>query len=163
MEKQSSIVFNQHHQVHLVSQVVGAANESRCFSPVPLSVSLCCLQKREKKKEEEQRRKEWVDKEREKTLSRLRSFREVRRSHSFCSAFACSSLRVNKTRGDAASYPLNVIVHLKNKSSVISHSTPRVGGSPDDGALWLWTGLLVMSCLTPELQTVRGRLLFVGF
>lgn len=130
---------------------------------MPLSVSLCCLQKREKKKEEEQRRKEWVDKEREKTLSRLRSFREVRRSHSFCSAFACSSLRVNKTRGDAASYPLNAIVHLKNKSSVISHSTPRVGGSPDDGALWLWTGLLVMSCLTPELQTVRGRLLFVGF
>ncbi|XP_013771363.1 WASP homolog-associated protein with actin, membranes and microtubules [Pundamilia nyererei] len=49
VEKQSSIVFNQHHQVHL---------------------------KREKKKEEEQRRKEWVDKEREKTLSRLRSFRE---------------------------------------------------------------------------------------
>lgn len=49
--KQSSVVFDQHHQVHL---------------------------KREKRKEEEQRRKEWVDKEREKTLSRLRSFREKR-------------------------------------------------------------------------------------
>ncbi|XP_032415735.1 WASP homolog-associated protein with actin, membranes and microtubules [Xiphophorus hellerii] len=49
--KHSSIVFNQHHQVHL---------------------------KREKRKEEEQRRKEWVDQEREKTLSRLRSFREKR-------------------------------------------------------------------------------------
>ncbi|KPP73886.1 WASP-associated protein with actin, membranes and microtubules-like, partial [Scleropages formosus] len=32
--------------------------------------------KRERKREEEQRRKEWVDQEREKTLSRLRSFRE---------------------------------------------------------------------------------------
>lgn len=38
----------------------------------------CRLQKREKRKEEEQRRKQWVDEEREKTLSRLRSFREVR-------------------------------------------------------------------------------------
>ncbi|XP_045888003.1 WASP homolog-associated protein with actin, membranes and microtubules isoform X1 [Micropterus dolomieu] len=49
LAKQSSILLNQHHQVHL---------------------------KREKKKEEEQRRKQWVDEEREKTLSRLRSFRE---------------------------------------------------------------------------------------
>ncbi|KAK2853811.1 hypothetical protein Q5P01_006472 [Channa striata] len=49
--KQSSKLFNQHHQVHL---------------------------KREKKKEEEQQRKQWVDQEREKTLSRLRSFREKR-------------------------------------------------------------------------------------
>ncbi|KAM4593743.1 WASP homolog-associated protein with actin, membranes and microtubules [Odontesthes bonariensis] len=49
--KQSSVLFNQHHQVHL---------------------------KREKRKEEEQRRKQWVDLEREKTLSRLRSFREKR-------------------------------------------------------------------------------------
>uniref|UniRef100_A0A3Q2QCW9 WASP homolog associated with actin, golgi membranes and microtubules n=1 Tax=Fundulus heteroclitus TaxID=8078 RepID=A0A3Q2QCW9_FUNHE len=49
--KQSSSLFNQHHQVHL---------------------------KREKRKEEEQRRKQWVDQEREKTLSRLRSFREKR-------------------------------------------------------------------------------------
>ncbi|XP_057691604.1 WASP homolog-associated protein with actin, membranes and microtubules [Corythoichthys intestinalis] len=47
--EQKSMVFAQHHQVHL---------------------------KREKKKEEEQRRKQWVDQEREKTLSRLRSFRE---------------------------------------------------------------------------------------
>ncbi|XP_034413801.1 WASP homolog-associated protein with actin, membranes and microtubules isoform X2 [Cyclopterus lumpus] len=49
--KQSSILFNQHHQVHM---------------------------KREKRKEEDQRRKQWVDQEREKTLSRLRSFRERR-------------------------------------------------------------------------------------
>ncbi|XP_056134641.1 WASP homolog-associated protein with actin, membranes and microtubules isoform X2 [Lampris incognitus] len=47
--EESSIHFKQHHQVHL---------------------------RREMKKEEEQRRKEWVDQEREKTLSRLRSFRE---------------------------------------------------------------------------------------
>uniref|UniRef100_A0AAY4DBU9 WH2 domain-containing protein n=1 Tax=Denticeps clupeoides TaxID=299321 RepID=A0AAY4DBU9_9TELE len=33
--------------------------------------------KRDRRKEEEQKRKEWVDQEREKTLSRLRSFREV--------------------------------------------------------------------------------------
>lgn len=49
--EQSTKVFNQHHQVHL---------------------------KREKRKEEEQQRKQWVDQEREKTLSRLRSFREKR-------------------------------------------------------------------------------------
>ncbi|CAG5858577.1 unnamed protein product [Menidia menidia] len=49
--KQSSVLFNQHHQVQL---------------------------KREKRKEEEQSRKQWVDQEREKTLSRLRSFREKR-------------------------------------------------------------------------------------
>ncbi|XP_061669807.1 LOW QUALITY PROTEIN: WASP homolog-associated protein with actin, membranes and microtubules [Syngnathoides biaculeatus] len=47
--KHRSVVFAQHHQVHL---------------------------KREKRKEEEQRRKQWVDQEREKTLNRLRSFRE---------------------------------------------------------------------------------------
>lgn len=55
-----------------------------------LAIFLCCLQKREKRKEEEQRRKQWVDQEREKTLSRLRSFREVRVSHCFCSASPCS-------------------------------------------------------------------------
>ncbi|XP_077374761.1 WASP homolog-associated protein with actin, membranes and microtubules [Festucalex cinctus] len=49
--QQRSIVFIQHHQVHL---------------------------KREKRKEEEHRRKQWVDQEREKTLNRLRSFREKR-------------------------------------------------------------------------------------
>ncbi|CAB1442476.1 unnamed protein product, partial [Pleuronectes platessa] len=49
--KQGSEVFNQHHHVRL---------------------------KREKKKEEEDRRKTWVDQEREKTLSRLRSFRQKR-------------------------------------------------------------------------------------
>ncbi|XP_077451130.1 WASP homolog-associated protein with actin, membranes and microtubules isoform X2 [Stigmatopora argus] len=47
--EQKSVVFTQHHQVHL---------------------------KREKRKEEEERRKQWVDQEREKTLSRLRSFKE---------------------------------------------------------------------------------------
>ena len=35
------------------------------------------LQKREQRKEEEEKRKEWVDQERERTLIRLRSFREV--------------------------------------------------------------------------------------
>ncbi|KAG7483018.1 WASP-like-associated protein with actin, membranes and microtubules [Solea senegalensis] len=49
--KQSTDSYTQHHQVHL---------------------------KREKKKEEDQRRKDWVDQEREKTLSRLRSFRQKR-------------------------------------------------------------------------------------
>nr|XP_020461400.1 WASP homolog-associated protein with actin, membranes and microtubules [Monopterus albus] len=49
--KQSLELFSQHHQVHL---------------------------KREMRKEEEQRRKQWLDQEREKTLSRLRSFREKR-------------------------------------------------------------------------------------
>ena len=56
-----------------------------CFFLISLAVSLCCPQKREKRKEEDQMRKEWVDQEREKTLSRLRSFREVRLCHCLCS------------------------------------------------------------------------------
>ncbi|XP_030233679.1 WASP homolog-associated protein with actin, membranes and microtubules isoform X2 [Gadus morhua] len=47
----SSVLFSQHHHIHL---------------------------KREKRREEEQSRKEWVDGERQKTISRLRSFREKR-------------------------------------------------------------------------------------
>ena len=86
--KQSSTVFNQHHQVHLVRhrpteklthwQKATEETVSGLFSPTLLTVSLCCLQKREQKKEEEERRKTWVDQEREKTLSRLRSFRQVK-------------------------------------------------------------------------------------
>uniref|UniRef100_A0A3Q0R9H1 WASP homolog associated with actin, golgi membranes and microtubules n=1 Tax=Amphilophus citrinellus TaxID=61819 RepID=A0A3Q0R9H1_AMPCI len=91
-------------------KVWATANEPRCFSLVPLSVSLCCLQKREKRKEEEQRRKEWVDKEREKTLSRLRSFREVRLSHCLCSAFARCSLELIKPKG---------ILHRHSKKAVL--------------------------------------------
>lgn len=86
--KQSSISFNQHHQVHLVrhhgnkaTYRDARARELQSKAPWILTVSLCCPQKREKRKEEEQRRKEWVDQEREKTLSRLRSFREVRHAH----------------------------------------------------------------------------------
>lgn len=95
--KQTSVVFNQHHQVHLVrhhGNEMPRHRQEPQMKPDPilslplkaLTVSLCRLQKREKKKEEEQRRKEWVDEQREKTLSRLRSFREVRRSHCLRSA-----------------------------------------------------------------------------
>lgn len=62
-----------------------------------LSVSLCRSQKREKRKEEEQRRKQWVDQEREKTLSRLRSFREVRVS--FCSLNLPGSSQKSSIKG----------------------------------------------------------------
>lgn len=76
--QQSLSVFNQHHQVHLVGSTLATGSR---FRRLLLTVSPCCLlQKREKRKDEEQKRKEWVDQEREKTLSRLRSFREVRRS-----------------------------------------------------------------------------------
>lgn len=58
------------------------ANEMDLNKPARLTIFYCLpLQKREKRKDEEQRRKEWVDQEREKTLSRLRSFREVRLSN----------------------------------------------------------------------------------
>lgn len=90
---QSSLLFSQHHQVHLVRHHGNGAAHTDAPTPAAatdemgsvryrLSVSLCCSQKREKRKEEEQSRKQWVDQEREKTLSRLRSFREVRVS--FC-------------------------------------------------------------------------------
>lgn len=64
----------------------------------PHTVSLCrLLQKREKRKEEEQRRKEWVDQEREKTLSRLRSFREVRLGYCLYLTSSCSLPSANTT------------------------------------------------------------------
>lgn len=115
--KQSSKIFNQHHQVHQVRHHGNetthrdaptpseATNEtgSNCFCVILLTVSLCCLQKREKRKEEEQRRKQWVDQEREKTLSRLRSFREVRLCHCLCTAPHCSFSFINKTSEAPAS------------------------------------------------------------
>lgn len=94
-----------------------AGNEtgSNSFSLMPLSVSLCCLQKREKRKEEEQRRKQWVDQEREKTLSRLRSFREVRLSHYICSLPTAAPIFVHKT-----SYP--IVFHLRiNAQALTTH------------------------------------------
>ncbi|XP_037103759.1 WASP homolog-associated protein with actin, membranes and microtubules [Syngnathus acus] len=72
----SSIVFTQHHQVHL---------------------------KREKRKEEEQRRKQWVDQEREKTLNRLRSFREKRQGQ-----YVLKS-RWSPTESSCPSQPLSII------------------------------------------------------
>ncbi|MEQ2196607.1 hypothetical protein XENOCAPTIV_005209, partial [Xenoophorus captivus] len=67
---------------HTLTKAAAAAEVTgfRFFVSSVVNVCLCCLQKREKRKEEEQRRKQWVDQEREKTLSRLRSFREVRLS-----------------------------------------------------------------------------------
>lgn len=77
--KQSSIVFTQHHQVHL---------------------------KREKKKEEEQKRKEWVDQEREKTLSRLRSFREKRQGQYILKT---PQSRMSSSELPCPSQPLSII------------------------------------------------------
>ncbi|XP_077419707.1 WASP homolog-associated protein with actin, membranes and microtubules [Vanacampus margaritifer] len=77
--QQRSIVFIQHHQVHM---------------------------KREKRKEEEQRRKQWVDQEREKTLNRLRSFREKRQGQ-----YILKSVPTQKslTESSCASQPLSII------------------------------------------------------
>lgn len=78
--KQSAVLLSQHHHIHLVC--VGEKPKPNRLSPCTSHLFHCLpLQKREKRKEEEQRRKEWVDKEREKTLGRLRSFREVRLSY----------------------------------------------------------------------------------
>ncbi|KAM7405902.1 hypothetical protein PAMP_000316 [Pampus punctatissimus] len=77
--KQSSIVFTQHHQVHL---------------------------KREKRKEEEQRRKQWVDQEREKTLSRLRSFREKRQGQFI---LKMPQSRMSSSELPCPSQPLSII------------------------------------------------------
>ncbi|KAK5935530.1 hypothetical protein CgunFtcFv8_020885 [Champsocephalus gunnari] len=77
--KQSSLLFNQHHHVHM---------------------------KREKRKEEDQKRKEWVDQEREKTLSRLRSFRE-RRHGQYIQKTPQS--RMSPTEGPCSSQPLSII------------------------------------------------------
>ncbi|XP_044059798.1 WASP homolog-associated protein with actin, membranes and microtubules [Siniperca chuatsi] len=77
--KQSSILFNQHHQVHL---------------------------KREKRKEEEQRRRQWVDEEREKTLSRLRSFREKRQGQYILKT---PQSRISPSEVPCPSQPLSII------------------------------------------------------
>ncbi|KAM6943049.1 WASP homolog-associated protein with actin, membranes and microtubules [Xenentodon cancila] len=76
--KKSSIVFSQHHQVQL---------------------------KREKRKEEEQRRKQWVDEEREKTLSRLRSFREKRQGHYILTP----QTRISSSEDACPSQPMSII------------------------------------------------------
>lgn len=106
-----------------------ATNEtgSNSLSLIPLSVSLCCLQRREKRKEEEQRRKQWVDQEREKTLSRLRSFREVRLPHCLRSASPrpAASLLLIKSPEAAASYQLNSIDRLKIKIQLLNTQPPH--------------------------------------
>ncbi|KAK2920005.1 WASP homolog-associated protein with actin, membranes and microtubules isoform X1 [Channa argus] len=75
--KQSSKLFNQHHQVHL---------------------------KRERRKEEDQRRKQWVDQEREKTLSRLRSFREKRQGQ-----YILKSPQSRMCPSEVPSQPLSIV------------------------------------------------------
>ncbi|XP_035484666.2 WASP homolog-associated protein with actin, membranes and microtubules isoform X1 [Scophthalmus maximus] len=77
--KQSSKAFSQHHQVHL---------------------------QREKKKEEEQSRKQWVDLEREKTLSRLRSFRQKRQGQYILKT---PHSRTSPTEAPCPSQPLSII------------------------------------------------------
>ncbi|XP_033972153.1 LOW QUALITY PROTEIN: WASP homolog-associated protein with actin, membranes and microtubules [Trematomus bernacchii] len=77
--KQSSLLFNQHHHVHM---------------------------KREKRKEEDQMRKEWVDQEREKTLSRLRSFRERRHGQYILKT---PQSRMSPTEGPCPFQPLSII------------------------------------------------------
>ncbi|XP_061830634.1 WASP homolog-associated protein with actin, membranes and microtubules isoform X2 [Nerophis lumbriciformis] len=72
--KNTSVLFTRHHQVHM---------------------------KREKRKEEEQRRKQFVDQEREKTLSRLRSFREKRAGQHV--------LKTPQSRTSCPSQPLSII------------------------------------------------------
>lgn len=82
--RQSAVVFSQHHHIHLVRVSplrTKLHRKLRVSPPLPRRLHPPPPQKREKRKEEEQRRKEWVDQEREKTLSRLRSFREVRPSY----------------------------------------------------------------------------------
>ncbi|XP_041838159.1 WASP homolog-associated protein with actin, membranes and microtubules [Melanotaenia boesemani] len=85
--KQSSVVFKQHHQVHL---------------------------KREKRKEEEQRRKQWVDQEREKTLSRLRSFREKRQGQYILKT---PQSRMSSSEVPCPSQPMSIISLSPSASS----------------------------------------------
>lgn len=125
--EQSSILFNQHHQVHLVRRHQQRDTPQRRSWASCLTVSLCCLQKREKRKEEEQRRKEWVDQEREKTLSRLRSFREVR----LCRCLPAASPLLMK--------PQRLLLHSAAVGRICAqHQT-------------LWTCFVSVSCLTAEL------------
>ncbi|XP_061890342.1 WASP homolog-associated protein with actin, membranes and microtubules isoform X2 [Entelurus aequoreus] len=70
----TSVLFTRHHHVHM---------------------------KREKRKEEEQRRKQFVDQEREKTLSRLKSFREKRAGQHV--------LKTPQSRTSRPSQPLSII------------------------------------------------------
>lgn len=123
---------------------------SSSFSLIPLTVSLCCPQKREKRKEEEQRRKQWVDQEREKTLSRLRSFREVRLSHCLSSASPCSFSYVNNTPEAPASYLLNSIVHLSIKIQLLTTQLLR------QRELWCPSAVVVDMLCNSELSHTRA-------
>ncbi|XP_046898542.1 WASP homolog-associated protein with actin, membranes and microtubules [Hypomesus transpacificus] len=79
--QESGTTFIQHHGVHL---------------------------KREKRKEEDQRRKEWVDEEREKTLSRLRSFRE-KRPGQYVVKTPRSKMAARESPSSDSSQPLSII------------------------------------------------------
>lgn len=90
-----------------IAPIPAEATNETGFKPPSLiapTVSLFCLQKREKRKAEEQRRKEWVDQEREKTLSRLRSFREVRLFYCLCFISPCYLSSVSWTPEALASF-----------------------------------------------------------
>ncbi|KAK3549166.1 hypothetical protein QTP70_033507, partial [Hemibagrus guttatus] len=89
-------------------------------------------QKREKRREEEEKRKEWVQLERERTLSRLRSFRERGQGQ-----FMVRTHRLNKPRPpdlatDDSDQPMSIIT-LTTPTQAGSHApqTQREGGWPE--------------------------------
>ncbi|KAF3832852.1 hypothetical protein F7725_026517 [Dissostichus mawsoni] len=98
--KQSSLLFNQHHHVHM---------------------------KREKRKEEDQQRKEWVDQEREKTLSRLRSFRERRHGQYILKT---PQSMMSPTEGPFPSQPLSIISLGPPEGPPTIRSAPRRNKTP---------------------------------
>uniref|UniRef100_UPI001EAF5CE1 WASP homolog-associated protein with actin, membranes and microtubules n=1 Tax=Oncorhynchus gorbuscha TaxID=8017 RepID=UPI001EAF5CE1 len=64
--------------------------------------------KREKRREDEERRKEWMDQERERTLSRLRSFREKRQG-SYVLKTPRSKMAAREPQCSDLSQPLSII------------------------------------------------------
>ncbi|XP_064868487.1 WASP homolog-associated protein with actin, membranes and microtubules [Oncorhynchus nerka] len=82
--------------------------------------------KRDKRREEEERRKEWMDQERERTLSRLRSFREKRQG-SYVLKTPRSKMAAREPQCSDLSQPLSIISIGPSPSSngAAPRKTPR--------------------------------------
>ncbi|XP_031668711.1 WASP homolog-associated protein with actin, membranes and microtubules isoform X1 [Oncorhynchus kisutch] len=82
--------------------------------------------KREKRREDEERRKEWMDQERERTLSRLRSFREKRQG-SYVLKTPRSKMAAREPQCSDLSQPLSIISIGPSPSSngAAPRKTPR--------------------------------------
>lgn len=86
--------------------------------------------KRDRQKEEEERRKEWVDQEREKTLSRLRSFREKRHGQFVLKTPRSRPVPKASSLSDDTSQPLSFISLAQSDRGAIAPAPSPSFASP---------------------------------